>query len=139
MSAVWCWSGKSGTHHPPLCKMRQIVLRQIQINIDHLTMTPVDPTRDLILRLHRLLSCTSNYSLMFGRVHASQRPLVEGILEPTVVVSKRKLFSYWRMYSAVVMTMYVTRQGVLSTLDSPSQTADSAERWKRQLASNQPR
>ena len=112
-----------------------IALCQIQAAIAKLAQLPPDPTNALIIELDKVLRYPPNYSLMFGRVHKTQRSILEAILVPGVVINRRRPIGYWRMYSAMTMTMYVTHQCLLPALDNPRKLLQQQSGfllWQRQ-------
>ena len=99
--------------HPRLCEMRRIGLANLQRSVDHLSILPVGPTRDLILRLHTLLMSRQHSSLLVGRVHNHQRDIVENIIVPGDKVKRRQMIAHWRQYAAWAVTMFSTRQSII--------------------------
>ena len=67
-----------------------------------------------VQRLQAVLMVPSNYSLLFGRVHWTQRPLLESIVHGLVGVRRKTLLAHWRLYGAFAVAMYSTRQARVS-------------------------
>ena len=54
---------------------------------------------------HQLLTAPANYSLLFGRVHRTQRPLLNRL--PQLSAGDRKrLIERWKYYAALAVDLY---------------------------------
>ena len=103
--------------------MRQIARAHLTEVYERVMLLKPSATRTAILRLHAVLMAPENYSLLFGRVHKDQRTLLDGILKDLVGVRKKTLLAHWRLYGAFVVSMYSTRQAILSAKGVESKLA----------------
>lgn len=66
----------------------------------------------VLVLLHELLIQSHHYSMLFGRIHARQRPLLNAL--PMLTASELKSFlSLWADYAAFAIDAYVQRQLLL--------------------------
>lgn len=70
------------------------------------------PPHKALLQLHEILVQPKHFAMLFGRVHAAQRPLLAGL--PTLTASELKSFmASWTEYAAFAIDAYVQRQLIL--------------------------
>lgn len=96
--------------HPDMVLLRQEHWAAINHRIlkqQHLTYTSSVVKASLLL--HDILSKPANHSMLFGRVHASQQPLLNRLPYLTAVGIKQ-LTDVWKEYAAMVVDLYSQRQ-----------------------------
>lgn len=91
------------------------------------------PLHRSLYALHTLLMNPHNFSILLGRIHSHQRPLLDSLMLPSQSEPKqhqlaKSLLKHWKQYKAMALDLYMERQNLLTHITRPLTDPNAARR-----------